>query len=67
MSHEDNQDDSDDEIGEDDGEEEPLSEEEPAEQLVGQRLREWVTRKETITQSAIGWLDKLDKRYLTFG
>ena len=30
--------------------------------LVGERLKQWVTRTQTITQSAIGWLEKMDTR-----
>ena len=30
--------------------------------LVGERLKQWVTRTQTITQSAIGWLDSMDTR-----
>ena len=43
--------------------EEALKEEEGSSgKLVGERLKEWVTRMETITQSAVGWLENMDKR-----
>lgn len=31
--------------------------------VLGQRLKEWVTRTETITQSAIGWLKDMETGY----
>ncbi|XP_070190023.1 E3 ubiquitin-protein ligase rnf213-alpha-like [Littorina saxatilis] len=37
-------------------------EEQRGHKMVGQRLKEWVTRTETITQSAIGWLENMDRR-----
>ena len=46
---------------EDEDEEVPM-EEGGGRKLVGDRLREWVTRTETITQSAIDWLEKMDRR-----
>ncbi|XP_076466247.1 E3 ubiquitin-protein ligase rnf213-alpha-like [Babylonia areolata] len=49
---------------EEEGEEEEgvAKEEEGGGRMVRKRLREWVTRKETITQCAIGWLSNMDKR-----
>ncbi|XP_076466869.1 E3 ubiquitin-protein ligase rnf213-alpha-like [Babylonia areolata] len=49
---------------EEEGEEEEgvAMEEEGGGRMVRNRLREWVTRKETITQCAIGWLNNMDKR-----
>lgn len=52
-----------DEMNSTDEDEEALKEEEHSSgKLVGERLKEWMTRTETITQSAIGWLENMDRR-----
>ncbi|KAK7107714.1 hypothetical protein V1264_015588 [Littorina saxatilis] len=62
MKHEEDMDEFEDLSVSDAEEEERQTEENGGQKMVGQRLKEWVTRTETITQSAIGWLENMDKR-----
>ena len=62
MNHENDMEELSDEMSSTDEDEEVPMEEGGGRKLVGERLREWVTRTETITQSAIDWLEKMDRR-----
>ena len=50
------------ELSQSDEDEEVPMEEEGGRKLVAEQLKKWMTRTETITESAIGWLENMDKR-----
>ncbi|XP_070188878.1 E3 ubiquitin-protein ligase rnf213-alpha-like [Littorina saxatilis] len=62
MEHEGDMEDPEEEMNESEEEEDTPMEVGGVKKMVGDRLKEWVTRTETITQSAVGWLEKIDKR-----